>query len=110
MFQKTTAFRIFFWASLILIGFFIFFPLLWLINTGAQADERDVQQLFLRRAADAGQHHPHRDGPEDHGLPEKQPDRVLRVEPDGDDRLRVRGLQLRKVPLSRPGSSSWACS
>ena len=28
MFQKTTAFRLFFWLSLILIGFFIFFPLL----------------------------------------------------------------------------------
>lgn len=33
MFQKTKAFRVFFWISLILIGAFIFLPLLWLINT-----------------------------------------------------------------------------
>lgn len=33
MFQKTKGFRIFFWISLILIGSFVFLPLLWLINT-----------------------------------------------------------------------------
>lgn len=33
MFQKTKAFRVFFWISLILIGAFIFLPLLWMINT-----------------------------------------------------------------------------
>lgn len=33
MFQKTKWFRLFFWSSLILIGAFVFFPLLWMINT-----------------------------------------------------------------------------
>ena len=33
MFQKTAGFRVFFWISLILIGGFVFLPLLWLINT-----------------------------------------------------------------------------
>jgi len=33
MFQKNTGFRVFFWVSLILIGTFVFFPLLWMINT-----------------------------------------------------------------------------
>lgn len=33
MFQKTIGFRIFFFASLILIGIFVFFPLLWMLNT-----------------------------------------------------------------------------
>lgn len=31
--QKTVGFRIFFWASLILIGIFVFFPLYWMVNT-----------------------------------------------------------------------------
>ena len=33
MFQKTIAFRIFFFSSILLIGGFVFLPLLWLINT-----------------------------------------------------------------------------
>ena len=33
MFQKNTGFRVFFWVSLIVIGTFVFFPLLWMINT-----------------------------------------------------------------------------
>lgn len=33
MFQKNAGFRIFFWISLAAIGFFVFFPLLWMINT-----------------------------------------------------------------------------
>ncbi len=33
MFQKTVGFRVFFWASVVLIGGFVFLPLLWLINT-----------------------------------------------------------------------------
>ena len=33
MFQKNTGFRVFFWVSLILIGTFVFFPLVWMINT-----------------------------------------------------------------------------
>lgn len=33
MFRKTTGFRIFFWVFALLIGSFVFLPLLWLINT-----------------------------------------------------------------------------
>ncbi|HEX3017113.1 MAG TPA: carbohydrate ABC transporter permease [Caproicibacter sp.] len=33
MFQKTIGFRIFFWIFLVLIGGFVFLPLLWMINT-----------------------------------------------------------------------------
>ncbi|NLB91643.1 MAG: carbohydrate ABC transporter permease [Clostridiales bacterium] len=33
MFQKTTGFRIFFWIGIILIGSFVFLPLLWMVNT-----------------------------------------------------------------------------
>jgi multiple sugar transport system permease protein len=33
LFLPTPGFRIFFWVSLIIIGIFVFFPLLWLINT-----------------------------------------------------------------------------
>lgn len=33
MFQKTVGFRCFFWVSVVLIGGFVFLPLLWLINT-----------------------------------------------------------------------------
>ena len=33
MFQKTAGFRVFFWVALILIGSFVFLPLLWMINT-----------------------------------------------------------------------------
>lgn len=33
MFQKTTGFRIFFWVFIIIIGGFVFLPLLWMINT-----------------------------------------------------------------------------
>lgn len=33
MFQKTVGFRCFFWAAVVLIGGFVFLPLLWLINT-----------------------------------------------------------------------------
>ena len=47
MFQKTTAFRIFFWASLILIGFFIFFPLLWLINTALKPTSETFSSYFF---------------------------------------------------------------
>ena len=47
MFQKTTAFRIFFWASLILIGFFILFPLLWLINTALKPTSETFSSYFF---------------------------------------------------------------
>lgn len=33
MFQKTVGFRVFFYVSALLIGGFVFLPLLWLINT-----------------------------------------------------------------------------
>lgn len=33
MFRKTPAFRIFFWFFTVVIGVFVFFPLLWMINT-----------------------------------------------------------------------------
>lgn len=33
MFRKTPGFRIFFWVFTILIGGFLFLPLLWMINT-----------------------------------------------------------------------------
>ncbi len=33
MFQKTIGFKTFFWISIIVIGFFAFFPQLWMINT-----------------------------------------------------------------------------
>lgn len=33
MFRKTVGFRFFFWVFAVLIGVFVFFPLLWLINT-----------------------------------------------------------------------------
>ena len=33
MFRKTPAFRVFFWFFTVLIGGFIFLPLLWMINT-----------------------------------------------------------------------------
>lgn len=33
MFRKTLGFRIFFWFALVLIGAFVFLPLLWMINT-----------------------------------------------------------------------------
>ena len=47
MFQKTMAFRIFFWASLILIGFFVFFPLLWLINTALKPTSETFSSYFF---------------------------------------------------------------
>ena len=47
MFQKTTAFRLFFWLSLILIGFFIFFPLLWLINTALKPTSETFSTYFF---------------------------------------------------------------
>ena len=51
MFQKTMAFRIFFWASLILIGFFVFFPLLWLINTALKPTSAISSSRRQRRPA-----------------------------------------------------------
>lgn len=33
MFQKTVGYRVFFFVSLVVIGIFVFFPLLWMLNT-----------------------------------------------------------------------------
>ena len=47
MFQKSIAFRVFFWVSLVLIGAFIFLPLLWLINTALSPPTRPFVPTFL---------------------------------------------------------------
>ncbi len=47
MFQKTVWFRIFFWASLILIGLFVFFPLLWMINTALKPTSETFSSYFF---------------------------------------------------------------
>ena len=46
MFQKTLAFRIFFTVSAILIGCFVFLPLLWLINTALKPSDQTFS-LYL---------------------------------------------------------------
>ncbi|MDY0287372.1 MAG: carbohydrate ABC transporter permease [Sphaerochaeta sp.] len=38
MFQKTVGFKIFFWVFLIMIGFFAFFPQLWMISTSLKPE------------------------------------------------------------------------
>ena len=47
MFQKTLAFRIFFWVSLILIGCFVFLPLLWMINTALKPSTETFSLYFF---------------------------------------------------------------
>ena len=47
MFQKTTAFRIFFWVKFICIGFFVFFPLLWMINTALKPTSETFSSYFF---------------------------------------------------------------
>lgn len=47
MFQKTTAFRVFFFCSLILIGGFVFLPLLWMINTALKPTELTFSSYFF---------------------------------------------------------------
>ena len=47
MFQKTGAFRAFFWISLIVIGFFVFFPLLWMINTALKPTDQTFSSYFF---------------------------------------------------------------
>ena len=47
MFQKTLAFRIFFWASLLLIGGFVFLPLLWMINTALKPTDLTFSSYFF---------------------------------------------------------------
>ena len=47
MFQKTKAFRTFFWVSAVLIGFFVFFPLLWMINTALKPTSETFSTYFF---------------------------------------------------------------
>lgn len=47
MFQKTLAFRIFFWFFTIFIGAFVFLPLLWLINTALKPSENTFTLYFF---------------------------------------------------------------
>ena len=47
MFQKTKAFHAFFWISLIIIGFFVFFPLLWMINTALKPTDQTFSSYFF---------------------------------------------------------------
>ena len=47
MFQKTTAFRIFFWLCVILIGGFVFLPLLWMINTALKPTDLTFTSYFF---------------------------------------------------------------
>ena len=47
MFQKTLAFRVFFIFSLILIGCFVFLPLLWMINTALKPADKTFTLYFF---------------------------------------------------------------
>lgn len=47
MFQKTLAFRIFFWFFTIFIGAFVFLPLLWLINTALKPSDSTFTLYFF---------------------------------------------------------------
>ena len=47
MFQKTLAFRIFFYVSLVVIGCFVFLPLLWMINTALKPSTETFSLYFF---------------------------------------------------------------
>jgi len=47
MFQKTKGFKIFFWVSILLIGCFVFFPLLWMINTALKPSDLTFTDYFF---------------------------------------------------------------
>jgi multiple sugar transport system permease protein len=47
MFQKTVPFRIFFIVSAVVIGLFVFFPLLWLVNTALKPSDRTFSLYFF---------------------------------------------------------------
>ena len=47
MFQKTKAFQAFFWLSLILVGAFVFLPLLWMINTALKPTDQTFSSYFF---------------------------------------------------------------
>lgn len=47
MFVKTIPFRVFFWTSLLLIGGFVFLPLLWMINTALKPASQTFTMSFF---------------------------------------------------------------
>lgn len=47
MFQKTAAYRVFIIISAIVIGLFVFFPLLWLINTALKPSDKTFTLYFF---------------------------------------------------------------
>lgn len=47
MFQKTKPFLAFIWISAIIIGFFVFFPLLWMINTALKPTTETFSTYFF---------------------------------------------------------------
>lgn len=47
MFQKTKSFRVFFWCTLIIIGAFVFLPLLWMINTALKPTSETFSSYFF---------------------------------------------------------------
>jgi multiple sugar transport system permease protein len=47
MFLKTKGFKCFFWISILLIGFFVFFPLLWMINTALKPSDMTFTDYFF---------------------------------------------------------------
>lgn len=47
MFQKTKAFKAFFWICLIFIGAFVFLPLLWMINTALKPTDQTFTSYFF---------------------------------------------------------------
>jgi multiple sugar transport system permease protein len=48
MFQNTKAFKIFFWVMLIIIGFFAFFPQLWMISTSLKPEIKMYELSFFQ--------------------------------------------------------------
>lgn len=50
MFQKTVGFRIFFWVFILLIGSFVFLPLLWMINTALKPSSETFTLTFFTGA------------------------------------------------------------
>lgn len=47
MFRKTKGFKVLFWIFLITIGFFVFFPLLWMINTALKPTQDTFTLAFF---------------------------------------------------------------
>lgn len=48
MFQKTVGFKIFFWVFLVMIGFFAFFPQLWMLSTSLKPGSEMFTFSFFR--------------------------------------------------------------